>query len=217
MNEPRKIVTPRGNLYVWWPDGYTPDGNTVAYVHGYYNDVPGNIRDYKLIEQFQKSGVKAVFVIPEAPQKSSEPVYFPSLTEMLIFVQNEGIRVGPPVLAIGHSGAYRTLVKWLGDTGLKTIVLLDALYANVSNFANWAKIPGHKLICVTATSTPIANSEKLKGVPNVTILRANSTHMGLVNGTKNYIAQYVRQFASGATATALLLVAAAIAFVVLRG
>ena len=53
------------------------------------------------------------------------------------------------VVAIGHSGAYRTLEEWLGNQRLDTIVLLDADYGDTWGYRNWLySSKQHRLIDV---------------------------------------------------------------------
>lgn len=167
-------------VIVWAPDGYS-GSDAVLYVHGYYVTAPGAMVQYRLADQFQKSGVKAYFIVPSAPSGKDEPVYFPDLARLLNSAgQQMGVFFRPPYVAIGHSGAYRTLVRWLANTGLKSVTLVDGLYANVSDFGNWAAKSGNKLTLVAATKPVITNVKKLDGKPNVTTLYPKATHMGLV-------------------------------------
>jgi hypothetical protein len=49
-----------------------------------------------------------------------------------------------PVVAMGHSGAYRTLLEWLDDPVLDHVILIDALYAHEAPFRDWLERPrGH--------------------------------------------------------------------------
>jgi hypothetical protein len=42
-------------------------------------------------------------------------------------------------VAIGHSGAYRTIVLWLANRALQTVVLLDGAYGELDRFAGWVR------------------------------------------------------------------------------
>ena len=52
-------------------------------------------------------------------------------------------------MAAGHSGAYRTLVEWLGDPALRTLILIDAIYGKQDEFRDWLDAdPAHKMTLV---------------------------------------------------------------------
>jgi hypothetical protein len=147
-----RLRTARGPVHVWRPEGYHGDGAaTVVYVHGYYTDVDGAWSEYQLPEQFALAGINALFIAPEAPSGSRPPVYWTSLGELLRTVHAETGTPRPsgPVIAIGHSGAYRTLMTWLDYPLLDTIVLLDAMYGELEPFREWLEAaPSRRLINV---------------------------------------------------------------------
>jgi hypothetical protein len=126
-----RLDTPRGPIHVWAPAGYhAATAATVVYVHGYYTDLDGAWENHQLPEQFALSGINALFIACEAPEGKSVPVVWSSLTALLRAVRTG---IGEPLprgrlVAIGHSGAYRTLVPWLWNPQLATVVLLDAAY-----------------------------------------------------------------------------------------
>lgn len=202
---------------------YKPPGDvrfTVAYVKGYYVSVDEAIKKYSLLEQFKKSGVPALFVVPEAPAGNGAPVYFPNIKRVLDQIHS-AISISPPgqLFAVFHSGGYRTALKWLDYPQLITIVLLDALYGGVDAFAKWANIPGHSLISVTATSSPTANTKALKKkAPGVEVIPVQSTHMGLVT-SQNFIPRFIQAFKGatvGGTTALVILLMAGLAFYLLR-
>jgi hypothetical protein len=213
-----RVSTPNGPVYVGKPEGYNGSA-VVAYIHGYYVNVDQAVTQYKLFEQFDKSGVKAIFVVPEAPSGNEQGVFFPSLEQLLSHV---GI-TATSVSTVAHSGGYRTVLKWLGAPLLKSVVLLDALYGGTADFANWAAKPGHKLVSVVVTEKPTANSKTIAQKPNVSVVPARTTHMGLVtSGT--YIPQVIRlvgssfMAAAGSVSSVLLLLAAvAFGYYMVRG
>ena len=61
----------------------------------------------------------------------------------------------PPgeVVAVGHSGAYRTLVHWLPNTMLHTLVLLDAAYGEEDQFMAWTRDDRHHRLINVASDT----------------------------------------------------------------
>ncbi len=154
-----------GPIHVWVPDGYDPEhAGVVVYVHGYFANVDDAWREYKLAHQFDASGLDAMFIACEAPTSPVDAVSWPSLSELLARVDAEPSLELPagPVIAVGHSGAHRTLSEWLGDPDLHTLVLLDALYGKVDEVEQWVtSSPEHRLIDVSVITRPWA--EQLHG------------------------------------------------------
>ncbi|HEY6175550.1 MAG TPA: hypothetical protein VIX73_13925, partial [Kofleriaceae bacterium] len=126
-----RLDTPRGAIHVWAPADYdAATAATVVFVHGYWIDVDEAWDSYRLAQQFALSGINALFVVPEAPAAKWKPIAWPSLAELVRAVSDQ-IDVAMPtrrLVAVGHSGAYRTLAAWLANPDLDTVVLLDALY-----------------------------------------------------------------------------------------
>ncbi|HSN26019.1 MAG TPA: hypothetical protein VLT45_07030 [Kofleriaceae bacterium] len=149
-----------GPIHVWVPDGYDPEhAGVVVYVHGYFANVDDAWREYKLAHQFDASGLDAMFIACEAPTSPVDAVTWPSLSELLARVDAEPSLDLPdgPVIAVGHSGAHRTLSEWLDDPDLHTLVLLDALYGKVDEVEDWvARAPEHRLIDVSVITRPWA-------------------------------------------------------------
>jgi hypothetical protein len=127
-----RLDTAHGAIHVWTPAGYdAPTAATVVFVHGYWVDVDEAWTSYRLAQQFALSGINAMFIAPEAPSAKWQSIAWPSLTALVRTVADE-VDVAMPALrlvAVGHSGAYRTLALWLANRTLDTVVLLDALYA----------------------------------------------------------------------------------------
>lgn len=137
----RRFETERGPVHVWIPAGYDPaTAATVVFVHGYHIDVDGMWADYRLPEQFALSGVNAMFIAAGAPDGKNASIVWPSLTQLLATVAGR-VDVAMPtkrLVAVGHSGAYRTLALWLDNEKLDSIVLLDAVYGEY-RFGPWVK------------------------------------------------------------------------------
>jgi len=54
-----------------------------------------------------------------------------------------------PVIALGHSGAFRTLAEWVRDPRLDTLVMFDSGYGSMIPFRDWARAsPKHRMITV---------------------------------------------------------------------
>ena len=148
----QRIATPNGAIHVWAPAGYHSDGAAaVVYVHGYYTDVDGAWRDYQLPEQFAASSINALFIAVEAPSGAHDRVHFPDLGEVLrLVIANTGLpRPSGPLVAIGHSGGFRTLLSWINYPPLDVVVMLDALYGDMPEFGHWlAEGPHRRMISV---------------------------------------------------------------------
>lgn len=144
-----RLLTPKGPVHVWEPRGF--DGataGTVVYVHGFYTNVDKAWVQHALAEQFAGSKVNALFIVPEAPSASGDEVSWPVLSELLAEVQKQlpGIEARAPIVAAGHSGAWRTLGLWADQAASKQVdnfILLDGLYGMDDKFQAWlARQPG---------------------------------------------------------------------------
>lgn len=154
-----RIKTDRGPMYVWIPRGYNrKTAGMVIYIHGHHNNVDEVWKYHKMAEQFRRSRQNAMFVVPEAPSNGHTPVNWPSLALLKQGVSRANIRLpyGPTVV-IGHSGAFRTIAKWVDHRVLSEVILLDALYARQKQFhefiASGKRAKNHKLIIITAGDT----------------------------------------------------------------
>jgi hypothetical protein len=126
-----RIDTARGAIHVWIPADYdAATAATVVFVHGYWIQIDEAWESYRLAQQFALSGLNAMFIGPEAPAAKWDPIAWPSLAELVRTVADH-VEVAMParrLVAVGHSGAYRTLASWLANPALDTVVMLDALY-----------------------------------------------------------------------------------------
>lgn len=145
-------TSPHGSIHVWIPAGYHPDGAaTVLYVHGYYTDVDRAWVEHRLPEQFALSDLNAIFIAPEAPSGSRGAVAWPALEDLLaeVFAHVDVARPMGEVIAIGHSGGYRTLIPWLDYPPLDTVISVDATYGEVETWQTWMRAsPRHRLIVI---------------------------------------------------------------------
>ena len=207
-----RIVTPSGVVHVWLPGGYdAAAAGTVIYVHGYNDSADEAWKNHRLGRQFADSGQNAMFVVPEAPQANEDPVRFAALGKLLKRVRRATKVQLPdgPVVALGHSGAFRTIAGWLDYTRLDHIVLLDALYGDSDRYRAWLEtVKGHQYnrLVVVASDT-VDKSEafvkhfkgvvKRKGFPKdyggftknegrarLLFIRSQYEHMKLVTGGK---------------------------------
>ena len=136
-----RLATPAGPVRVWVPAGYDPStAATVVYVHGYKRSADSVWTTSALPDQFRASGRNALFIVPTTADSDRAPLRWGSLAALLAEVERAGFaRPAGPVVAIGHSGAYRTLSRWVDTPGLTSLVLLDALYGQDEAFARFAR------------------------------------------------------------------------------
>lgn len=137
-----RLDTENGPVHVWVPRGYdAASAQTVIYVHGYWQDADAVWLDHRLPEQFALAGINAMFVVPEAPRGKWDRINWPS-TQALVTAVVAGIGEALPkgrVAVVGHSGAYRTVIPWLADPRVDTVVLLDAAYVDVLPYRDWVR------------------------------------------------------------------------------
>jgi hypothetical protein len=135
-----RVVTANGPVHLFKPPGFDRrTAGVVVYVHGYYTRVDEAWREHKLAEQFVASRRNALFVAPEAPTEQAEEPSWLSLHKLLATTFKAARMTAPPgpLVVVGHSGAYRTLARWLDEPGLHQLILVDALYGNERDFADW--------------------------------------------------------------------------------
>lgn len=156
-----RIATSRGPVHVWIPAGYRQERAGIAlYVHGYYIHVDRAWTEHRLAEQFRASGRDAMFIAPEAPAGGGDEVSWPVLGELLVEIrQRTGLRrPWGPVVALAHSGGYRTALAWLEHRPLEQVVLIDALYGEEDAFRAWLEEPrgraGNQLLLVGGDTIP---------------------------------------------------------------
>jgi len=149
-----RIKTQAGALHVWIPAGYDrATAGTVVYVHGYYTDADGAWKSHDLARQFKASGQNALFIVPDAPSGNGEQVKWPALTDLRKAVARANIRIPDgPTIVMGHSGAFRTMMKWVDHKVVQQIILLDALYGGDKAFDDFIgtgkRAKQHKLIAI---------------------------------------------------------------------
>ena len=145
-------------MHVWFPENYDrATAGTVVYVHGYWTDADGAWRDHELARQFRASHQNAMFVVPDAPASNDDQVQWPALTDLRRAVTRANIKMPDgPLIVMGHSGAFRTVMQWVDHRMVDQIILLDALYAGESAFDEYIKsgkrADDHKLIVVGAST-----------------------------------------------------------------
>jgi hypothetical protein len=169
-----RLNTDRGRVHVWVPRGYdAASAGTVVYLHGYYTNADQAWDEANLPGQFHASGRNGLFIVPESPNSSNQKVQWPTLGTLLEVVRKWAPVPTPrgPVVVVGHSGAFRTIVSWLKDPRVADVVLLDGLYKDEQNFYWWLlQAPGHsthRLTLVAAETAARAESfvRRLGAVP----------------------------------------------------
>lgn len=155
-----RVMTERGPVHLWRPDGYDADSaGTVIYLHGYYVDVDTAWNQHTLAKQFLHSERNALFIAPETPGGSNEAVRWDSLRGLLrAVVEQTHLQLpGRPLVVIAHSGGFRTVVPWLTSGQIDSVVLLDGLYGAETEFGEWLGEGGnhaHSLILVGVNTAP---------------------------------------------------------------
>jgi len=153
-----RIKTGQGAVHVWVPPNYDrATAGTVIYVHGYWTDADGAWRDHQLARQFKASRQNALFIVPDAPSSNDERVQWPALTDLRRAVTRANIKLPDgPIIVMGHSGAFRTVMQWVDHRHVDQIILLDAMYAGEHAFDDFIKsgkrADDHKLIVVAAST-----------------------------------------------------------------
>ncbi len=153
-----RVKTAQGAVHIWFPENYDrATAGTVVYVHGYWTGADGAWRDHELARQFRASHQNAMFVVPDAPSSNEQSVQWPALSDLRRAVARANIKMPDgPVIVMGHSGAFRTVMQWVDNRVVDQIILLDALYAGESAFDEYIKsgkrADDHKLIVVAAST-----------------------------------------------------------------
>ncbi len=153
-----RINTSAGSVHVWVPADYNREtAGTVIYVHGYWTNADGAWRDHELARQFKASHQNAMFIVPDAPASNDDAVNWPALKDLRRAVTRANLHLPDgPVIVMGHSGAFRTIMQWVDHRLVEQIILLDAMYAGEAAFdeyiGNGKRADEHKLIVVGAST-----------------------------------------------------------------
>ncbi len=178
-----RIASKQGPIHVWIPEGYRrKKADTIIYVHGFYVNVDQAWRSYELPIQFAASGINAMFIACEAPSGGHQQVFWPSLAPLIAEVENAIGQQTPRrrIVTIGHSGAWKTIVGWLDEPLLDTVVLLDAVYSEVDAFKNWI-LADDKRRLINVSDGTRALADKLHAeLPDTVVLdRFPTVHEGI--------------------------------------
>jgi hypothetical protein len=191
-----RIDGPRGPIHVWIPPSYHADsGATVIYLHGYFDDADTAWTGHQLPQQFALSALNALFIVPEAPVAQKLPINYPDLGELLRLVEDAtGVTRGAALtVAVGHSGAFRTLQAWLDEPLLDQLVMIDAMYGDEDAIVGWVRAsPRHRLIFVGEDTLLATESVADKLPETVTIDRVPPTYDTWPAAAKTARSVYVR-------------------------
>jgi hypothetical protein len=207
-----RLETECGPVHVWRPADYDPrTAGTVVYVHGYFTSVDQTWTEDHLAAQFEASGRNALFIAPQSPQSMDDQVPWKSLEALLCTVDRTSpVRLPRgPLVVVGHSGAFRTILYWLHDPRVRYVILLDGLYRGQREFRYWlcssAGARSHRLVLVVdetsqesdrfARRVPgtVRRSSIPEGLPDFTpqeiraplvYLRSQYEHVDIVSGGK---------------------------------
>jgi len=174
---------------------------TVIYVHGYWTDVDTAWREHHLAAQLEASGLEAVFIVPEAPSGPGQKVRWANLDALLTTVADARGALPTELIAIGHSGAARTLSQWTQDARLHSLVLLDAFYVAASVWQSWLDAdPSRRLFVLSRATASRAAAFCASASERVECRASFESHMGIItNG--NALPAYVRRAAEATSST----------------
>jgi hypothetical protein len=168
-----RIDGPRGAIHVWIPASYHADtGATVLYVHGYFDDADTAWTGHQLAPQFALSALNALFIVPEAPVAQKIPINYPDLGERLRVVEGHtGVTRGAALtVAVGHSGAFRTLQAWLDEPLLDQLVMIDAMYGDEDLIINWLRASPRRRLIFVGEDTLLGTESVAEKVPDTVII-----------------------------------------------
>lgn len=137
-----RLETEDGPVHVWRPMDYdSRTAGIVVYIHGYFTTLDQTWTEDHLDEQFEASGRNAIFIAPQAPRARYDAVPWKSLEALLETVDQEAPFRLPhgPVVVVGHSGGFRTILDWLNDPRIQDVILLDGLYSGQREFGSWLR------------------------------------------------------------------------------
>jgi hypothetical protein len=152
---------------------------TVVYVHGFWTQVDDAWVQHRLADQL--GGVGAAVIAPEAPSGPGQPVRWTSLAGLLAEVEAQtGATLPKTVIAIGHSGAYRTLASWVNEPRLKHVVLLDAFYGAPATWDRFLSADSSRTLRIVARSTAKQSAPFCARHAEVACELSPLSHMGIV-------------------------------------
>ena len=155
-----RLGGPAGEVRVFQPRRYDAASAGVAiYVHGLFTTVDQAWHEHHLPAQFARSGRNALFIAPAARTAGRDVPPWGDLQALLDRVAREVAIPGGPLVAAGHSGAYKEIVLWLAHPRLHTLLYLDALYGGEPELRAWLEAgPENRLCLVNHDTIPAARA-----------------------------------------------------------
>jgi hypothetical protein len=171
-----RLVTDNGPVHVAIP----PQARvTVVYVHGFWTQVDEAWVQHRLGSQL--GGAQAAVIAPEAPSGPGQQVRWPDLAALLAEVEaRTGATLPEDVIAIGHSGAYRTIAGWVNEPRLKHVALLDAFYGGSQPWDRFLAADPSRRMHVIARATAKQSRPFCARTVRATCEPAGFSHMGIV-------------------------------------
>jgi hypothetical protein len=151
-NEKIRLESPKfGTVYAWHPEYRGDLNHVVVYFHGHADwSVDDFWKNGDLRNQFQRSGLKALFIVPESAKNNGDKKQT-NVNGILEFVQKEtGIDTDKNITVVAHSGGGFTVPYWIQDKRVKNVILLDALDKTEQPLHNWLKTDERRLILVAS-------------------------------------------------------------------
>lgn len=132
--------------------------------HGHMNNVANQMEQFNLRRQLRDSRRNIILLLPQGPKnardssggKMEDPDGLKNLiTEAVDFLFDSGRiktkEIGRVIIS-GHSGAYRPIAYCLDVGGMKPFIsevyLMDASYANLESYSNWAARSSGRFISI---------------------------------------------------------------------
>ena len=135
--------------------------------------------------------------MPGAPSSNEDSVKWPALKDLRKAISRANIVLPDgPVIVMGHSGAFRTVMQWVDHKAVQQIILLDAMYAGESAFDEFIghgkRADQHKLIVVGADTSQGSESFAKKYKFAVAREKMPSAYSGFTKREKRAKLLYVR-------------------------
>lgn len=168
-----RVEGPRGPIHAWIPAGYRAEtAATIVYVHGYWDTADSAWTAHQLPQQFSLSALNALFIVPEAPVMAKTPINYPDLGEVIRRVEDAaGMTRGAALtVAVGHSGAHRTVYAWLDEPLLDQLVLIDALYGEEDPLLAWYRAAPHRRLITVGQDTVLGTESLAMKLPETLLV-----------------------------------------------
>ena len=162
-------------------------GAIVLFAHGFRTDAQ---TAFKRVGKLVPQGL--ALVVPSVKTSSDDSLPYKDINFVLAGLDKE-----LPVIVVAHSGGYEAVLAWLkSDTGkrVKSVVLLDALYGGLKEFAEFSE--RGIMISVGITDEPKANTQKLVAQKKIhaPVFPAGVSHdavHGMITGLVKYVVEKV--------------------------